>query len=157
MNKIRFFAEKGRGFTLVELLVVVAVIGLLASIVLAALNNGRKRGSDSRVISDIHQLKITLETNRLATGAYSVDLTTTGWQQTAGSSTNVNNLIADVAANGGTVTVLTGGNPPTAYLLYGGLPSQSNSKFYCVSSINSPDPLAPNNTFAPLATGSACP
>ncbi len=146
------------GFTIIELLVVITIIGFLSSVILVALAGAKKRSGDARVISDIHQLKIVLESNRSSN--YAIDLNgagTNNWQTTAGSSTNINNLINDVIKNGGTVTIQTAGTPTTAYLLYGGLPSSNNSKFFCVSSINSPDPSAPNNTTAPTVAGSPCP
>src|SRR5664279_825429 len=45
-----------KGFTLIEILVVVAIIGILASVVLASLNSARSKGRDARRVSDIHQI-----------------------------------------------------------------------------------------------------
>ncbi len=148
-----------RGFTLLELLVVIAIIGVLASVVLVAMSSAKKRGNDARITSDIRQMKLTLESNRGSD--YSKDLngaiaTPNNWQ-TTGSSTIINSLIADVASNGGAVTIQTAGNPVSAYLLYGSLPSKNNTKYFCESSNHVPDAFAPNNTTAPAAAGSACP
>ncbi|MFH1583470.1 MAG: type II secretion system protein [Candidatus Falkowbacteria bacterium] len=44
------------GFTLVEILVVVAIIGLLASFSVVALSQGLKKGRDSKRKSDINQI-----------------------------------------------------------------------------------------------------
>jgi prepilin-type N-terminal cleavage/methylation domain-containing protein len=49
------------GFTLIELLVVIAIIGILSSVVLASLNGARKKGRDSRRISDLKQMQLALE------------------------------------------------------------------------------------------------
>ena len=56
-----------RAFTLIELLVVIAIIGVLASIVLASLSGARNRGKDTRIISDIHQLRTQIENDRTTT------------------------------------------------------------------------------------------
>jgi prepilin-type N-terminal cleavage/methylation domain-containing protein len=55
----RYFKKKG--FTLVELLVVIAVISLLSSIILASLNTARKKSRDARRIADIKQLQLAEE------------------------------------------------------------------------------------------------
>ncbi len=48
-------------FTLVELLVAVSIIGLLASIVIASLNNSRQKARDSRRVADIREIRSALE------------------------------------------------------------------------------------------------
>jgi len=49
------------GFTLVELTVVVAIIGLLATMVLSSLNDTRKKSRDARRIADLKELRAALE------------------------------------------------------------------------------------------------
>jgi prepilin-type N-terminal cleavage/methylation domain-containing protein len=53
--------QSKKGFTLLELLVVIGIIGLLASMVLASLDGTKKRGRDARRISDIKQIQLALE------------------------------------------------------------------------------------------------
>jgi prepilin-type N-terminal cleavage/methylation domain-containing protein len=60
------------GFTLVELLVVISIIGLLASIVLVSVNSARSKARDSRRISDIRQLMIALELYYDSNGHYPI-------------------------------------------------------------------------------------
>jgi prepilin-type N-terminal cleavage/methylation domain-containing protein len=51
------FTKKGlRGFTLIELLVVIAIIGLLSTVIAAPITEARKKGRDSKKISDVRSL-----------------------------------------------------------------------------------------------------
>jgi len=50
-----------KGFTLVELLVVVAIIGLLAGIAIVSVNSVRIKARDARRIADIKQIQNALE------------------------------------------------------------------------------------------------
>ncbi len=61
---------KGRGFTLIELLVVIGVISILASVVLASLNNSRAKARDAKRISDMRQIMIALESFYSDNGYY---------------------------------------------------------------------------------------
>lgn len=51
------FTKKGvRGFTLIELLVVIAIIGLLSTVIAAPITEARKKGRDSKKISDLRAM-----------------------------------------------------------------------------------------------------
>lgn len=53
--------ENQKGFTLVELLVVIAIIALLASIAIVALNKARENSRNGKRIGDIRQITAALE------------------------------------------------------------------------------------------------
>jgi prepilin-type N-terminal cleavage/methylation domain-containing protein len=57
--KKNFYTEKG--FTLIELMVVIAVIGILASIVIIYLNPAQVKARDARRQSDLRQINLAME------------------------------------------------------------------------------------------------
>ena len=61
-----------KGFTLVELLVVVAIIGLLSTLAVVALGNARQKARDAKRVSDIKQVQTALELYFSDVGSYPV-------------------------------------------------------------------------------------
>ncbi|MFH0846004.1 MAG: type II secretion system protein [Patescibacteria group bacterium] len=61
------------GFTLTELLVAIAIIGILSSIVLTSMSGARERAKDGKRISDIKQIQLALELYYDVNSAYPVD------------------------------------------------------------------------------------
>ncbi|HOX21395.1 MAG TPA: type II secretion system protein [Candidatus Paceibacterota bacterium] len=53
--------KKQKGFTLIEMLIVVAIIGILSSLILVGLSQFRSRGRDARRVSDLKQVQNALE------------------------------------------------------------------------------------------------
>lgn len=70
MTFSKFPSRQQNGFTLVELLMVISIIGLLSSIVLASLATARAKARDMVRLSDLKQLQIALEMYRTDNGAY---------------------------------------------------------------------------------------
>lgn len=60
------------GFTLVELLIVVAIIGVLSSVVISSLNGARMKSRDARRVSDLKQIRIALEMYYDQNGSYPI-------------------------------------------------------------------------------------
>lgn len=50
-----------KGFTLVELLVVIVIIGLLSTLAIVALNSARAKARDAKRVSDVKQIQTALE------------------------------------------------------------------------------------------------
>ena len=67
MKNIALFKK---GFTLVELLVVIAIIGILSSVVITSLNSARIRARDAKRVSDINQIRLSLEMYQDANSKY---------------------------------------------------------------------------------------
>jgi general secretion pathway protein G len=59
-----------RGFTLVELLVVVAILGILSSIAVANLANALDKGKQKRSMSDLHSIAEAIEAYHIDHAAY---------------------------------------------------------------------------------------
>lgn len=76
MNKINHKSSivnrKSLGFTLVELLIVVGIIGILATLLMANFIGVRQRARDAQRKSDIRQMQSALEIYRSDNGSYPV-------------------------------------------------------------------------------------
>jgi len=59
-----------KGFTLIELLAFIAIIGILASVVLASLNSARDKGEDAAVKSNLNNIRAQAELYYDAQGDY---------------------------------------------------------------------------------------
>lgn len=64
------------GFTLIELMVVIAIIGVLSSVVLVSLNVAKLKANDAKRVSDLHAIQTALEMYATDHNAYPV---TTTW------------------------------------------------------------------------------
>lgn len=90
-----------RGFTLIEMLIVVAIIGILSSIVLVGLGPVQRQGRDARRISDLRQTQTALELyyNKNAQYPAATYEAATAWSQfqgvLTGAGIGVNNVPAD--------------------------------------------------------------
>ncbi len=61
---MRFFLHRKRGFTLYEIVFVVAIIGLLSSVVIGNVQEGRKKARDAQRLSDLAQIQLSLRMYR---------------------------------------------------------------------------------------------
>jgi len=68
---------KKKGFTMIELLVAVAIIAVLSAIILVQFSTTRQKGRDVRRLSDVGQLKKALSLYQIDNGAFPVYATET--------------------------------------------------------------------------------
>lgn len=64
------FKRQNLGFTLVELLIVIAIIGIISSAAVVNLNQAKAKARDARRLSDITQVRKALEIYNYSEGAY---------------------------------------------------------------------------------------
>lgn len=86
---MKILKSSSKGFTLIELMVVISIIALLSSIVLASIKSARDRADNSRVVSELKSLQVALELHKNQLGVYpntsngdmvdEDELDTTGW------------------------------------------------------------------------------
>ncbi len=121
MNKN--YLKRLSGFTLVEMLVVIAIIGILSTTVLTALGPARNKAKDARIISDINQIRAVAET--LYDGTY---------DNVALDQPEIAKAAADVAKNQGELRINKSSDQGALnFAAYSKLASDSNT-FYCVDS-----------------------
>ena len=66
----RLFNKKGKGFTLVELLVVIGIISTLSIIAAVSFQSAQKNARDQQRKSDLTQIQLALETFFLRSNRY---------------------------------------------------------------------------------------
>jgi len=143
---------KNKGFTLVELLVVIAVIGILSSIVLVSLRYARGKGQDVRIISSVKQIKTIIESNY--SGISYPDLTNDspvfGGFVASGNpgELEINILAQDITSQGSSLNVVNdpigAGLPVLGYAIYGQLVSTS-TQYFCIDSTGKTNLTASTN------------
>lgn len=102
------------GFTLIELMVVIAVIGLLASVIIVALANARGKSRNAKRMADIKQIATSMEVYFNDCGSYPIILSTAAVildgtrSLSEGTGTNCGNNNRATAADGGIATTSSG-------------------------------------------------
>ena len=112
ITNLRF--QNKKGFTLIEMLIVISIIGILASIVLVGLGAFRSRGRDTRRIADLREAQGALE------------LYYTKFQQYPGSGLNSWDTMTQAIVNGGVGVNTVSNDPlsPAKNYVYGVSPDQ---------------------------------
>ncbi len=84
ISKIRSTLKRDEGFSLIELLIVVAIIGIIAAIAVPQLMNAMDRGRQRRSMADMRNIATANGTMRVDTGAYAAalaNLSASGYMQ----------------------------------------------------------------------------
>ena len=131
-----------KGFTLIEILIVVAIIAILASVVLVGLGPTQQAGRDARRLSDLRQVQNGLELYFNKCGYYpgaavAGSCSAVAWQQTSdwatlsgaltGSTVGINTVPVDPSAGHSYYYGTTNGG--SAYILGATLENANNSVF----------------------------
>ena len=139
-----------KGFTLIELLVVISIIGLLASIVLAALGNARSNAKDATLLEEVGQLRAVMELEANSSGGYTNIKLGGGWWAVGQTCTGAagayaaeaNKICSAMVANAGSCgsgcVWFADLNGPQAYSIMVYLPGKSASAgsayYFCLGS-----------------------
>ncbi len=113
---INFTYMNKKGFTLVELLIVIAIIGILASALLVSLGGARATARDARRISDLRQVQSALELYYAKSGEYPSGDWTAMEAAIVGAKVGINKLPQDPQS--GTVNPYTYGSDATTQQTY---------------------------------------
>ncbi len=128
---------KSSGFTLIEMLVVVGIIGILSSVLLTALGPARDKAKDARIIQQMNQVRALAET--MYNGTYDALQTVPSIGEIANS--DLKALVDDITLQGGNLVIAKNASKgSTSYIMY----SQLNQKigqepnlqiqYYCIES-----------------------
>ena len=129
--------KKG-GFTLVEMLVVIAIVGILSAAVLASLGPARNRAKDARIISGLDQVRAIAEI--LYDGDYAAVVI---------GQTDIAKIATDITGNQGEMTITLSADT----LTFAAEASLASDGFYCVDSAGT----AKNYTVNPDTSAGLCP
>ncbi|MFH0840418.1 MAG: FISUMP domain-containing protein [bacterium] len=75
MIKIDCYTRKNKGFTMIELLIAIVIIGIISTFISVALNNSRLKARDAKRVSDLKQIQGALEIYKIDEGTYPSSLT----------------------------------------------------------------------------------
>ncbi|MEK7512960.1 MAG: type II secretion system protein [Patescibacteria group bacterium] len=126
------------GFTLIEMLVVVAVIGILSSVLLTSLGPARDKAKDSRILTEVNQARALGEVT--SNGGVYVGLGANDTERGAIVDERLLTLAEDIANQGGLLNLRVS-QDERAFLVYSplnlkvGQGATEQINYYCVDSV----------------------
>lgn len=118
-----------KGFTLVELLVVTALIAMLATIILASLDASKQRSRDAQRIQTIRQVQNALELYRTDNGSYPTqNVSTANWP--TGMTTILTGYISEISEDPSGLNIAYYGAPSDLRFVGCGEPTTGSAPLY---------------------------
>ena len=117
VQKLRERSQGEGGFTLVELLVVMLILGLLAAIAIPSFFNQREKAKDADAKAGVRTAQTAMETYATGNGGSYEDVTPAILQgiETTLNDSNVSTAAANAAGDGYTVSVTSEGNEANVF------------------------------------------
>ncbi|MFA5158213.1 MAG: prepilin-type N-terminal cleavage/methylation domain-containing protein [Patescibacteria group bacterium] len=89
-----------KAFTLIELLIVIAIIGILSAVIYISLNSAKKKAQDAKVKNDIASISTALEVVKVDRDLVTIAWSTLVDNTTLGNDSNINRWTDDGATAG---------------------------------------------------------
>lgn len=158
-----------KGFTVLELLIVIAIIGILSAIVLAATSSSRSKGSDAAIQNELIQARNQIELFYAKNGNYGIynygpsnclasitfGLDQVPFNDTGGKVLSILTSAGNLSSSGGgmsQVYCVTTGSPATSWAV--SVPLKTNSaNAWCVDSTGASKQVTPSVSPSPLDYG----
>ncbi|MGC9968157.1 MAG: prepilin-type N-terminal cleavage/methylation domain-containing protein [Minisyncoccia bacterium] len=143
--------KKRQGFTLIEILIVVAIIAILASVVLVGLGPTQQAGRDARRLSDIRQVQNALELFYNKCGYYPGNVSGGACSTAAPSPATWTGFGSMLTAAGIGVSAIPG--DPSSNRSYGYAYNSGNTAYVLGVALENPSNSVFNGYTAPSAAG----